>query len=302
MENFFGQNNQMEQDEWIAFSDLMAVMMVIFLFISIIYWDRVPKNTKQIIQQKAQVQQQLEEVTKRTDTLEIKRRKLEDDLAESQRLKEQIDQQAYELKEEVKIANKLKETAVNSNKEFNELILNFRIVEKDIYEALLEEFRNNLPVWNAELIRENLIFRFKAPEVLFPTGQSELTPKFEKILTDFIPRYVQILKKFEVYIEEIRVEGHTSSEFSNKPTDLEKYIANLNLSQDRTREVTEFALLSIDAGDRPWLQNLLTANGLSSSKLIKKEGVEDRKNSRRVEFTVRTAIRKTLIALEELSQ
>ena len=74
MENFFGQNNQMEQDEWIAFSDLMAVMMVIFLFISIIYWDRVPKNTKQIIQQKAQVQQQLEEVTKRTDTLEIKRR------------------------------------------------------------------------------------------------------------------------------------------------------------------------------------------------------------------------------------
>ena len=92
------------------------------------------------------------------------------------------------------------------------------------------------------------------------------------------------------------------SEYANQPSKLGKYIANMSLSQDRTREVTAFSLLSIESEKRDWLQNLLTANGLSSSKLIRKDGVEDRQNSRRVEFTVRTAIRKTLIQLENLNQ
>ena len=117
-----------------------------------------------------------------------------------------------------------------------------------------------------------------------------------------MPRYVSVLKKFNDYVEEVRVEGHTSSEFSTEATALGKYIANMNLSQDRTRSVTEFSLLSIAGSDRQWLQKSLTANGLSSSKLIYDSAQEeDRENSRRVEFTVRTAIRRTLLQLEKLN-
>ena len=316
MDDIFGRNNTVEENEWISFSDLMAVMMVIFLFISIIYWDRVPKNTQQIIQQKLQIEKELLAIEKETaelreikNDLESEKIKIEQDLNEVKRLRDKLDQeystlerQAENLRIDVEVAEKKAELADSVNRIFNEKIASFKNVELDIYEALQKEFQADLVTWNAEIFRENLIFRFKAPDVLFPSGSSKLTPRFEKILSNFIPRYVNVLQRFSDYIDEIRVEGHTSSEYSNQPTALGKYIANMGLSQDRTREVTNFALLSIDDQKRIWLQKLLTANGLSSSKLIEINGVEDRQNSRRVEFTVRTAIRKTLIELDELNK
>ena len=40
--------------------------------------------------------------------------------------------------------------------------------------------------------------------------------------------------------------------------------------------------------NREWLRSVLTANGLSSSKLIMQDGEEDKELSRRVEFRIRT--------------
>lgn len=316
MENIFGQNSPAEENEWISFSDLMAVMMVIFLFISIIYWDRVPKNTQQIIQQKIQLEKDLKVIQQQTllfqklkESLEAEKEQIQRDLLAAIKIKEDLEDASKELEKRAKIlqqqadqAEKDALTAINTNQIVNETLASFKNAEFDIYQVLLEEFRADLGRWNAEIIRENLIFRFKAPDVLFPSGSSDLTPRFKEILSDFVPRYVRVLKQFDEYIDEIRVEGHTSSEYANQPSKLGKYIANMSLSQDRTREVTAFSLLSIESEKRDWLQNLLTANGLSSSKLIREDGVEDRQNSRRVEFTVRTAIRKTLIQLENLNQ
>ena len=316
MENIFGQNSPAEENEWISFSDLMAVMMVIFLFISIIYWDRVPKNTQQIIQQKIQLEKDLKVIQQQTvlfqelkERLEAEKEQIQRDLLAAIKIKEDLEDASKELGKRAKIlqqqadqAEKDALTAISINQIVNETLASFKNAEFDIYQVLLEEFRADLDRWNAEIIRENLIFRFKAPDVLFPSGSSDLTPRFKEILSDFVPRYVRVLKQFDEYIDEIRVEGHTSSEYANQPSKLGKYIANMSLSQDRTRDVTAFSLLSIESEKRDWLQNLLTANGLSSSKLIRKDGVEDRQNSRRVEFTVRTAIRKTLIQLENLNQ
>jgi outer membrane protein OmpA-like peptidoglycan-associated protein len=128
--------------------------------------------------------------------------------------------------------------------------------------------------------------------VLFEKGEATVRPRFKKILDDFFPRYIRILRRpqYRSSIREIRIEGHTSSEWSPGATEEEAYFNNMRLSQDRTRTVLRYVLRTL--GREPvsdWTRNLITANGLSSSELIYTEsGKEDREASRRVEFRVRT--------------
>ncbi|HWP47707.1 MAG TPA: OmpA family protein [Candidatus Limnocylindrales bacterium] len=134
--------------------------------------------------------------------------------------------------------------------------------------------------------------RFKEPEVLFDQGKAELKEKFKVILDDFFPRYIKLLfTKYKDNIEEIRIEGHTSSEWMEYKIDPETaYFKNMELSQDRTRSVLIYVLQMIkDDTLKQWARDKITANGLSSSKLIiKPNGEEDKEASRRVEFRVRT--------------
>ena len=68
----------------------------------------------------------------------------------------------------------------------------------------------------------------------------------------------------------------------------------MELSQDRTRSVLEYVMqLNSMNNHRMFLINKLTANGLSYSKrIILKNGEEDYKKSRRVEFRIRTTAEK----------
>jgi len=68
------------------------------------------------------------------------------------------------------------------------------------------------------------------------------------------------------------------------------YFQNMRLSQDRTRSALQYVLaLPAIRADLAWLRGHITANGLSSSKTIKKpDGSEDYERSQRVEFRVRT--------------
>jgi outer membrane protein OmpA-like peptidoglycan-associated protein len=137
---------------------------------------------------------------------------------------------------------------------------------------------------------KDLTIRFEEPEVLFDTGKDTLKPRFTVILDDFFPRYVSILSspKYKDSIEEIRVEGHTSSIWKNAQAD-RAYFENMQLSQSRTRTVLEYVLsLPQLHSQQSWLRSRVTANGLSSSKIIYRDGKEDTKASQRVEFRVRT--------------
>ncbi|MDZ4257684.1 MAG: OmpA family protein [Gemmatimonadales bacterium] len=157
----------------------------------------------------------------------------------------------------------------------------------DLYRALEAEFRSDLLAWNAELDSLTLSVRFKEPDVLFEAGRSVVRPRFQEILRDFFPRYARIVRAHGTSIEEVRIEGHTSSEGPGS----NPYFYNMALSQDRTRAVLEFCLerSGVEPDDREWLRGLLTANGLSSSKVIlATDSTEDRERSRRVEFRVRT--------------
>ena len=72
----------------------------------------------------------------------------------------------------------------------------------------------------------------------------------------------------------------------------------MKLSQDRTRSVLEYVMsLPQVSNQREWLKNYLTANGLSSSKLIMTNGVEDKEKSRRVEFRVKTNSEKRIVKI-----
>ena len=225
-----------EQESWISISDLMSVLMMVFLLISV-----------------AHIQSVSERFT-----------------GESQGKGAKVQEDRRETAEPVSAWFKHQE---------------------EIYKALMREFGSDLEEWDAEIDPETITVRFKSPRVLFSKGSAELTQTFKYRLVYFWPRYTDILHREEWRddIEEIRIEGHTSSEWEGVDNKLDAYFRNMELSQDRTHKVMEF-LLKIQGMEvrEEWLLKRVTANGLSSSKkIIDEAGQENKKDSRRVEFRVR---------------
>ena len=200
---------------------------------------------------------------------------------------------------------------VRADKErIEKIAVTYQELQADLYEDLANEFKNDFQDWNAVLNRQTLSIRFREPEVLFWQGGAEVRPVFQTILYEFFPRYIKILTdtkddageyKYRDDIEEIRIEGHTSSEWNEDTSSREAYILNMALSQGRTRSVLNF-VLQINRPEirqhREWIKKHLTANGLSSSKLIEnRDGTENPRKSRRVEFRVRTNAEKRIVEI-----
>jgi outer membrane protein OmpA-like peptidoglycan-associated protein len=189
-------------------------------------------------------------------------------------------------------------------------IRNIAIAYNEIRDGLFidlhNEFSNDLIRWHAQLIKSDLTVRFTEPEVLFATGSSELKPEFKAILSDFFPRYVRILTspKYRSAITEIRIEGHTSSDWTGQTSAQDAYFHNMELSQARTRSTLSYVLglPSVEA-DRAWLTRFLTANGLSSSRpILDANRHEDAERSRRVEFRVRTDAENRIATIMQVSR
>ena len=232
--NLFGRRSSSDDAHWMSVSDLMAGLMVIFLFIAITY-----------------------------------------------------------IRPIVEIQAKIRN-----------IVVAWKDSEVEIYTALNEEFKDDLPQWRAELDQHTLAIRFKAPDVLFASATATLKPEFRRILDDFFPRYLNVLHQFKGAIAEVRLEGHTSSEWEGANTKDVAYFMNMELSQARTRAVLEYSLglPSVDPY-KEWARKLITANGLSSSRLILHGSKEDRIRSRRVEFRVRTNTKEQIVrVLETIEQ
>ena len=170
-----------------------------------------------------------------------------------------------------------------------EVAVAYREGQVAIDQALRREFENDLEKWDAAIDAENLTFEFRSPEVLFEAGDIALQPRFAVILDDFFPRYLRVLRAFETVIDEVRVEGHTSSDWVSATED-EAYFNNMRLSQGRTRSVLEHVYrLPTAPGDRNWVRLKVAAVGFSSSRLVvDAAGREDPEASRRVLFRVVT--------------
>lgn len=185
----------------------------------------------------------------------------------------------------------------------NVIVDQFDDLNKELYDDLYEEFKDDLSEWNATIIDTTLAIRFKEPNMLFSSGKYELKDTFKLILEDFFPRYLDILKgkKYKDEIEEIRIEGHTSSTGSGSKD--QRYLDNLNLSQMRSRVTLSYLFSEniISEKDKPWCISKLTANGLSFSKVILDDGgLEEKDLSRRVEFRVKIDAEKKLRDLSKM--
>ncbi len=169
---------------------------------------------------------------------------------------------------------------------------------------LSEEFAGNLKAWNAEILKDNTV-RFKAPKVLFKTGRSTLRRRFKSILSDFFPRYINILQRYASEIEAVRIEGHTSSDWLGANEMATRYLNNVELSQQRALATLEYCYkdTSVTEKQRVWLRKVLRANGLSFARLIlKADKTEDVEKSRRVEFKVVTKAEDRLYQILERSR
>jgi len=177
------------------------------------------------------------------------------------------------------------------NDEIERVVVLYEDLREELYQDLQSEFADDLPRWGAEL-DEDLRLRFTNTDLLFEEGESDLRAEFSRILADFFPRYMTILASdtYREDILEVRIEGHTSSSWSQAADSDDAYLRNMALSQERTRSTLGY-LMGLDAvaHEKDWLRQRLTANGLSSSQLIRSaQGTEDPELSRRVEFVVVT--------------
>ena len=178
--------------------------------------------------------------------------------------------------------------AIINLKDQTDKLKSFEILQDRIYNELHEEFRDDLNKWVAEIDRETLTVSFREPKIQFSTGSSEVKNEFKNILNDFYPRYLDVLWDFKNDIDELRIEGHTSTTWQKAISIDDAYIKNMSLSQDRSKNVL-IHILGLNLGsNKNWAKDKIIANGMSSSKLLLKEnGDEDKIRSQRTEFRVK---------------
>lgn len=185
-----------------------------------------------------------------------------------------------------------------------EVAVAYQNAQVALYKALEEEFDKDLPRWDAEIDKSNLEFRFKSPEVLFDKGRYNLKPSFQNILDDFFPRYLQVLGNFREHIAEVRIEGHTSSDWDGAESLDEAYFNNMVLSQGRTREVLQYLFLMPSVHhEREWLKKTFAAVGFSSAHpVLDENGSESSEKSRRVTFKVFTNAERQILKIIQDAQ
>ncbi len=160
----------------------------------------------------------------------------------------------------------------------------YRDSKANLNENLYEEFEQDLNKWDAEITKDNTIV-FNSPDVLFAVNKSDIKDGFKTILEDFFPRYLSIITSAQYIdeIKEVRVEGHTSSEWGKTTSKEDIYLNNMKLSQSRSFKVLSFCYALNDATviqNRPWLESYFRASGMAFAKL------KEKSNSRRVEFSI----------------
>ena len=181
-------------------------------------------------------------------------------------------------------------TVKHENTKMREVAVAYQENQVSIYDALMKEFKNDLSKWNAKIDQETLSFEFNSPDVLFDNGETSIKNNFKAILEDFFPRYINQIRPFRSSINEIRLEGHTSSSWGTTVSETDAYFNNMALSQGRTRSVLQYIYqLPNISHDQNWIKTNIAAVGFSSAHpVINNSLQEDSNASRRVTFRIIT--------------
>lgn len=190
--------------------------------------------------------------------------------------------------------------------EKNAILTDYQETKDSIKDELNSIFQNDFKRWNM-VLDDNLSIKFINPQALFDVGSEKITPYYQQILMDFLPKYMKVVtnKKYRDKIAEIRIEGHTDTFPITKIGD--PYIENMELSQGRARNVLAFlrqqqCFTSLSNEEQERMQFLFTANGLSFSRTVDNSGELTHKSekpavmgkSRRVEFRIITTSENTI--------
>jgi outer membrane protein OmpA-like peptidoglycan-associated protein len=183
--------------------------------------------------------------------------------------------------------------AVLFMQQYQEDVVAYENTQQELYDELDAKFSDKYEDWQM-VLGEDLSIKFTNPEVLFSYRSSEISSRFEKILEDFIPMYLEILtdSKYEGMISEVRIEGHTG--------DWDEYMYTIELSQDRANAVLRSILNSdyyrlLSDKNKELVKFWMTSNGLGNGRAIDDSGdyvfntkKEISADSRRVEFRIIT--------------
>ncbi|MFN8391694.1 MAG: OmpA family protein [Bdellovibrionota bacterium] len=193
----------------------------------------------------------------------------------------------------------------NKNQSAQRIAETYQEYQEELHQSLLEEFKDDLTRWQAGILEDGTI-RFYEPEVLFDPGSKNIKPKFQSVLVEFFPRYIAVLAspKYRDAIEEVRIEGHTSTDWEGSHGLEERYLNNALLSQQRSFAILDYCFrIPKVVQHQQWLTKVLRANGLAFAVPVMNGDHEDEARSRRVEFKVRTKadekIREIIKTLDE---
>ncbi|EDO8832650.1 OmpA family protein [Campylobacter coli] len=294
-------NEQEEGNFWIAYADLMAGLLFVFILLIgaiVVKYVLTQSDLREIKDNLNKQEARLEESKEELRNKEAIVFKLSSDLNNASSALNLINSQKAELEANITNYEQLSKELNSSidSKDKQILILLGQLEKKD------EEIRNlqesfdkaKEKVQNLSLIRENLSKELQAKldsnitidqktgsislpsEVLFDKDsymlKNEAKASLRKILSEYFNAIINDPKILS-NIENIIIEGHTDSDGS--------YIYNLDLSQKRAYEVMNF-IYTFYKDIR--LQKLLMASGRSFSDPVLVNGVEDKDKSRRIEI------------------
>lgn len=186
-----------------------------------------------------------------------------------------------------------------------DIAVTYQRLQKDLYKDLYTEFEGDLPKWQAEIDSTDNTVTFNEPSILFESNSADLKTRFQAILNEFFPRYLKILSsiKYKNDVQELRIEGHTSSDWEGTTSTNNRYLNNAKLSQERAFNVLQFCFcLKETEAEKEFLTKVLRANGLAFAKpKYNSNGKENYALSRRVEFRVITKTEEKIAKILEVS-
>ncbi|MBQ7587132.1 MAG: OmpA family protein [Lachnospiraceae bacterium] len=279
-----------ETTYWLSYSDMMAGLLLTFVLIiaftmmhAKMQYDA--KETEllgkeqELVIQADELDKERAIVARQKNTLDEQAKMLnaqEEALAEQG---EKIAIQEKTLREQHELLNKLEALMSEQQQKLDNIIG----VRTELIEELRKEFDNS--DLHVAVDEKTGAITFDA-SILFAYNQANLTPSGEEFLSEFLPRYCDVLlsPRYRDYISEILIEGHTDTEGD--------YLFNLELSQKRALSVAKYCLSEnsrvLDKSQLDELKEVISATGRSySNPVLDEHGEVDMEASRRVEFLFR---------------
>ncbi|MDO4698869.1 MAG: OmpA family protein [Pasteurellaceae bacterium] len=313
---FFSKKKQASDHQWLTISDLMSGLMILFIFIAISFMRSAlleKERANEELKKFQEIESVYTELAAQRDKALQEKLLLEKDLREANQQKEKALQDKILFEQELMLLlqqnssyQEQKENAESELYKIRHIAEAYQNNQEAIHKALEQAFPQSLLAenqLNAEIDGNTLTFIFKSSDSLFDNASANLKEDYKKALSIFFPKYIKAITPYKESIQEIRIEGHTSSEWGVFPKEIKyqsakerrlySYFENMKLSQARTNSVLQFVLSDLKAyipeDYHQWLTDHTAAVGLSFSKpILNAQGKEDIERSRRVTFRIIT--------------